>query len=163
MDKLAERAAFERGGTRLYDAILAKFQALTDGAGSAAELPSGISIAELSRIRAQEADHFRLVSGSIEELGADPTAATPSADLVGMESTGLLQAVSDPRTGLADCLHAALAAELIDHAGWELLIEMADQMSSARLADRFRAARREEEDHLRLVRGWYAQLIHSQG
>src|SRR5688500_18094111 len=33
IDKLGERLAFERTGTRLYDALLTKFESVTEGAG----------------------------------------------------------------------------------------------------------------------------------
>ena len=48
---------------------------------------------------------------------------------------GLLQAASDPRTTLAQTLHAALAAELIDGAGWENLILMAQNMGHDDMAN----------------------------
>jgi rubrerythrin len=157
IDKLAERAAFERGGARLYDAILAKFR-IAAQTGASGSLPQDLTEANLLEIREEEAEHFRLVVECIQQLGADPTAETPSADLVGVESMGLLQAVSEPRTTMTQCLHTALGAELIDNAGWELLIEQAEQMGNAEMAARFRAALQEEEDHLRRVKGWYVLL-----
>lgn len=107
IDKLAERLAFERGGTRLYDAVIAKVQAHPD------EL-KGATLADVEQIRDEEARHVLLIKECIEKLGADPTAQTPCADLVGVETMGFLQAASDPRTTLAQTLHAALSAELID-------------------------------------------------
>ena len=151
VDKLAERLAFERGGTRLYDALLAKFNVFGD------EL-KGVSEGELLEIRNEEAAHALLIKECIEQLGADPTAQTPCADLVGVESAGLLQAVTDPRTTLAQSLHAALAAELIDNAGWETLIAMAEEMGQKKMAERFREALREEGEHLDNVRRWYHAL-----
>lgn len=151
IDKLAERLAFERGGTRLYDAVLAKFSVFKD------EL-KGVSEGDLLEIRNEEAAHALLIKECIEHLGADPTAQTPCADLVGVESAGLLQAVSDPRTTLAQSLHAALAAELIDNAGWETLIAMAEEMGQKKMAERFREALRQESEHLANVRSWYHSL-----
>ena len=151
IDKLAERLAFERGGTRLYDAVIAKFEAHAD------EL-DGVTRADVLEIRNAEAAHANLVSRCIESLGADPTAQTPCADLVGVETMGLLQAASDPRTTLAQTLHAALAAELIDNAGWENLIELAVKMGNASMADEFRAALAEEQQHLAKVTAWYRAL-----
>lgn len=151
IDKISERLAFERGGARLYDAVIAKFRVHGD------EL-TGATLMELQRIRDQEVEHAALLKDALETLGADPTALTPCADLVGVESAGLLQAASDPRTNLAQTLHAALAAELIDGAGWELLAELAQDAGQADLAEQFTAASGQEAEHLRLVEGWYRAL-----
>ena len=150
-DKLAERLAFERGGTRLYDAVFAKAVAHTH------EL-NAVSAQEIQEIRDSEARHALLVKECLESLGADPTAQTPSADLVGIQSSGLLQAASDPRTTLAQTLNTALAAELIDNAGWENLILMARQMGYDDMVERFEAALAEERIHLTKVKGWYTAL-----
>jgi ferritin-like metal-binding protein YciE len=151
IDKLAERLAFERGGTRLYDAVYAKAVAHDD------EL-NKVSAQEILEIRNAEAKHALLLKECLETLGADPTAQTPCADLVGVESAGLIQAVTDPRTTLAQTLHAALAAELIDNEGWEGLIAMAQKMGHDDMAERFEAALEEEGIHLAKVRSWYNSL-----
>jgi hypothetical protein len=151
IDKLAERLAFERGGARLYDAVYAKAIA------HEAELDK-VSAQELLEIRDAEAQHALLIKQCMETLGADPTAQTPCADLVGVETAGLLQAASDPRTTLAQTLHAALAAELIDNEGWENLIDLARAMGHDDMATRFQAALAEEGVHLTKVRKWYAAL-----
>jgi rubrerythrin len=157
VDKLAERAAFERGGTRLYEGILAKF---AHEARTSSNLSANVDVTEarLEQFRNQEAQHFALVAECIETLGADPTAETPSADVIGVASTGLLQVVSDPRTSFTQSLQAVLAAELIDHDGWELLITMADELGERDMVARFRDALREEDEHLLCVRRWYVAL-----
>src|SRR6187397_1322556 len=109
IDKLAERLAFERGGTRLYDAVLTKFAAYGE------EL-TDVTAEDVAEIRNDEAAHALLIQECIETLGADPTAQTPCADLVGVETQGLIQAATDPRTSLAQTLHCALTAELVDNA-----------------------------------------------
>jgi rubrerythrin len=151
IDKLAERLAFERGGTRLYDAVITKFQAFSD------ELPD-MTAEDLLEIRNEEAEHALLVHECLEKLGADPTAQTPCADLVGVQTQGLLQAATDPRTSLAQTLSCALAAELIDNAGWENLIELAENMGHADMAERFTAALEQETEHLAKVKSWYRAL-----
>src|SRR5688500_3542974 len=62
MDKLGARLAFERAGTRLYDALMAKCQAAPSG-----EPP----LKELQHIREEEATHFALVGAAIQSLGGD--------------------------------------------------------------------------------------------
>lgn len=150
IDKLAERLAFERTGTRLYDALIAKFDVL--GAG----FEEGPTRADLVRFRAEELAHFRLVREAIESVGADPTAMTPSADVVAVEGMGLLNVIADARTTFPQSLHAILTAELADKAGWELLIQLARELGQGALAQRFAAADAEEAHHLVTVRRWVA-------
>lgn len=151
LDKLGERLAYERGGTRLYDAAITKFME------HASELPD-VDVAELQQIRDEEASHAMLLKECIEQLGADPTAQTPSADLVGVQTMGLLQAVTDPRTSLAHTLNTLLAAELIDEAGWEILIAMAENIGQPDMVNLFREAEEREQEHIFKVRGWYESL-----
>jgi hypothetical protein len=151
IDKLAERLAYERGGTRLYDAVIAKFMA------HESELESA-SLQEVIEIRDEEASHAALIRTCIEQLGADPTAQTPSADLVGVATAGFLQAAADPRTTLAQTLQVALAAELVDVASWEMLISLAEGLGQDGMADRFRTALGRETEHVAKVRSWCESL-----
>lgn len=150
LDKLGERLAFERTGTRLYDALITKFEAMQDESTS-------MTLADLQQIRQDEARHFAIVAEAIESIGGDPTSQTPCADLVGVESMGLMQAVCDPRTTIAQSLHAILVAELADQAGWEMLIALAqDQNQSAMITD-FNVALSEERTHLQRVQQWFEE------
>src|SRR5207237_855711 len=90
LDLLGERLAFERTGVRLYEALLVKCQA-------ADPRPGGPDRADLERIRDDELRHFGLVKEALEDLGADPTVMTPSADVAAVAAMGWVQAVSDPR------------------------------------------------------------------
>jgi ferritin-like metal-binding protein YciE len=152
IDKLGERMAFERAGTRLYEAMLLKC-----GAVDAANNP--IDVAALARIRDDEEMHFHLVHKFIERLGADPTAMTPCADIVGVQGMGLMQVISDPRTTVAQALNALMTAELTDNASWELLIELAGQSGQKEMATEFAAALQAEQQHLDMVRGWLRQAV----
>jgi Domain of unknown function (DUF892) len=151
IDKLAERLAYERSGTRLYDAVIAKFVAHQE------EL-DGVSLEEFVEIREEEASHAALIKMCLEQLGADPTTQTPCADLVGVATSGFLQAVSDPRTTLVQTIQIALAAELVDGAGWETLIALAESMHQDGMAERFRKALDRETEHLAKVRRWHNAL-----
>jgi ferritin-like protein len=159
MDKLSERAAFERGGTRLYDGLLAKHQAELAGRGHGSQGADRVSRETLLEFRDQEAEHFMLVSQAISRLGGDPTAQTPCADVVGVMTTGLVQAVSDPRTSLPQTLSAILAAELVDVASWELLGQLAEAMGQDEMVRDFRQALLQEEKHLRVIHDWYTSLV----
>ncbi|MDB5755569.1 MAG: ferritin Dps family protein, partial [Massilia sp.] len=143
LDKLGERLAFERTGTRLYDALITKCDVMLEGDIS-------MTIPDLEQIRSDEARHFLLLSDAIETLGGDPTALTPSADLAGVESMGLLQVLNDPRTTIAQSLHAIVTAELSDKAGWETLIALAEEHELAEMVIDFSLALREEREHLAL-------------
>ena len=152
LDKLGERLAFERTGTRLYDALITKCDVMLDGDIS-------MTIEDLEQIRADEARHFNMISDAIESLGGDPTSQTPSADLAGVESMGLVQVLNDPRTTIAQSLHAIVTAELSDKAGWETLIALADEHELTEMVDDFTQALNQEREHLALVQTWYEEAI----
>jgi rubrerythrin len=113
----------------------------------------------VKQIRNQEVEHAEILRQALVDLGADPTAQTPSADLVGVQAMGLLQSVSDPRTSLVQTLSSLMAAELIDVASWELLSRLATSLGNDRLAERFDHALEQENVHLRTVSGWYEGLL----
>ena len=146
MDKLGERLAFERAGTRLYDALMVKCAA--DGSKIA-------SSKEIKQIRDEEAVHFNLIGAAIQSLGGDPTAQTPAADVTGVEGAGLMQVLNDPKTTVAQALHAILVAEMVDNAAWDELIELTEQAGNDDLVARFTKARDEEQEHLEKVQSWY--------
>jgi hypothetical protein len=149
LDKLGERLAFERTGTRLYDALLTKLAAY--GA-----FDGGPTKADLARVRGEELAHFHLLERAIEDLGSDPTAITPSADIAAVASEGIVAVAVDPRTTLKQSLEAILVAELADRDSWESLIALAREGGQDEMARRFEVALAEEEDHLRKVRTWVA-------
>ena len=148
-DKLGERLAFERTGVRLYDALLAKC-----GANGKADAPP---LKELEHIRGEEAEHFALIGKAIESLGGDPTAQTPAADIAGVEGSGLMQVLTDPKTTIAQALHAILVAEMVDNAAWEELIEIADAAGQSELVEQFAKAHAQEAEHWAKVQKWYKE------
>lgn len=149
LDKVGERIAFERTGVRLYDLVLVKHELHGSWKG-------GPEASELMEHRQEELDHLHLLVDAMKQLGGDPTAVTPSADVVAVESMGLQKVVADARTTLDQALHALLVAELTDNDGWDMLIDLAEGFGHAQLASRFRDAKRREEEHLQDVRRWLA-------
>lgn len=147
LDKLGERLAFERSGTRLYDALIAKCRA------TQVNIP-GYSLDLLVQFRNEEARHFKLVEEAIRTLGADPTAMTPCADVAGVESMGLMQVLNEPRMTVAQSLHAILIGELADNDGWQSLSALAQQMGQEQMVTDFQEALAEEDIHLRTIRQW---------
>lgn len=151
IDKLGERLAFERGGVRLYDALLAKAQAIDT-------LDKSL-LQTLRHFREEEAEHLELVKAAIEKLGADPTAMTPCADVVGCINMGVMETITDPRTNLAQSLNALLTAELADNAGWELLIDLANASGQSDIAESFGKALSQEQVHMQTVKEWLSREV----
>jgi rubrerythrin len=149
MDKLGERLAFERTGTRLYEALVSKYDAFGSFAG-------GPSRDDLEHVLQEEHRHFMLLQSTIEQLGGDSTAMTPSANLHATASHGINQVIVDPRTNLLQSLEAILLAELADNACWEALIELAREAGEDDLVPPFQEALRNEQDHLVKLQAWLA-------
>ena len=146
LDKLGERCAFERTGTRYYDALIQKHR--TEG------IKKDPSPAELQHFRDEEFSHFDLLRAAILRMGGDPTVETPAADIAGVTSQGVGCVIADPRTTFTQCLQAILVAELADNDGWTLLTDVAEAAGQAELADACRRALKEEQNHLENVRRW---------
>jgi bacterioferritin (cytochrome b1) len=155
LDKLSERLAFERTGTRLYEALINKCEVL-------GESSPGPTVAQLQVIREDELRHFLLLNRAVTALGGDPTVQSPCADSAQVASLGLLQVLTDPRTSVAQCLQAILTAELTDNDGWQLLINLAGELGHADMAAEFQTALASEETHLVSVRGWLEEHVLAQ-
>lgn len=148
LDSLGGRLAYERGGTRLYEAILRKAEATAHLHGLKECVP------DLEQIRDEEEDHAALLKRVIEEMDGDPTMETPCADIEGVMASGLLQVVHDPRTSLLDCLRCAAVAELADVENWTALVKKMDgQLGKESRAEMEEALDRELE-HLATIRKW---------
>ncbi|HEX7155172.1 MAG TPA: ferritin-like domain-containing protein [Thermoanaerobaculia bacterium] len=154
LDKMGERLAFERTGTRLYDALLVKVV----GTGTPGIGPKP---ADLEELRADELRHFELVRRHLVRMGADPTVQTPCADLAGVQALGVLQVLNDPRTTLSQCLNAILTTELADTAGWELLAKLARESGEKEMADEFEQAHASEMEHDQKVKTWLTEMLMS--
>ena len=152
LDKLGERLAFERQGTRLYEAFLQKLEQ------APLENVDGPSSEDLRHICEEELEHFKLLQKAIAEIGGDATVQTPSADVAGVLSHGIVQVVSDPRTTIPQTLQAILSAELADNDGWQMLNELAGQLGYSDLATKCEKAFQQEQEHLENVRGWLSEI-----
>src|SRR5581483_11032856 len=131
LDKLGERLAFERQGTRLYEGVIQKCELIGDSEG-------GPSVADLRHIHDEEMEHFKMLQRVITEMGGDATVQTPSADIVGVLAHGTLQAM--------------LNAELADNDGWQMLITLATSLGRDDLEEDFEKALESEQEHLENVR-----------
>lgn len=152
LDKLSERLAFERTGTRLYEALLNKCEML-------GEEEPGPTLEDIQHIGREELEHFLLLNETIAELGGDPTVQSPSADVAAVTSLGIIQVLTDPRSSMAQCLQAILTAELTDNAGWELLIKLSGDLGYTDMAAEFQTALENEQEHLQNVRNWLSECV----
>jgi rubrerythrin len=155
IDKLGGRLAFERTGTRLYDALIGKFKSRQDEAAM-------IALDDLLQFRAEEAAHIGMCWDALRQVGADPTCVTPMADTNAMASIGLMQIITDPRMSVAHSLHAIHIAELADNDGWAQLIKLAEAMGQDGMVSTFRQALAEEDRHLQALRQWMNQICLSE-
>jgi hypothetical protein len=152
-DKLSERLAFERQGTRLYEAFIQKLEALPMENGE------GPEVEEVRHICEEELEHFKLLQKAIVELGGDATVQSPSADVAGVLSHGAMQIMTDPRTTVTQALQAVLTAELTDNDGWEMLQQLAEQLGYDDLAAQSGEALDQEREHLDSVRTWISNRM----
>ncbi len=155
IDALGGRLAFERTGARLYDAFLEKCEVRSE---EAATLPMD----RLRQFRQEEAAHMEMVWDALRQLGADPTCVTPLADVNGVASVGVMQLLADPRTSIAQSLHAIHIAELVDNDGWQQLVKLALTLGQNAMAEQFRRAMAEEDQHLTVIRQLAEQLTAAQ-
>ena len=152
LDKMGERLTFERSGTRVWEALLAKYDAPAP-IGPERDAPPR---RDLEHICGEEHAHFQLMTEALVSMGADPTAMTPAANVAATISCGIPKVLLDPRSTFMQCLDAVLVAELTDNEGWQLLVELAHAEGLDELAERFSEARDAEAEHLAKVRSWIA-------
>lgn len=152
LNKLGERLAFERTGTRLYEAVLIKFDTQPVWQG-------GPTRDELLRFQQEELSHFEIVKDAIEFLGGDPTVMTPAADMAAVTSDGVMKVITDPRSSLSESLQALLVAELTDNDGWQMLIQLAQGLGHDKLVSSSQQALAEEDEHLMSVRRWLSAEV----
>jgi bacterioferritin (cytochrome b1) len=144
IDLLNERLVFERSVVKLYDAILANM------AGS--NVPEIARMApEMKEHRDQEKEHEEWLEEQIRALGGSAHQRTEMSDLIEAESSGVEKVVTSDKN-LVHQMHALLTAELVDNAGWELLLELADDADDRDARREFRRRLHEEEEHLHFVR-----------
>ncbi len=144
IDVLSERLAFERAGVKLYDRILEVMR-------SSGDPNVNRMLEQMQEHRNEEKEHEEWLEEQIRALGGDASAETERSELIQRESKGIEQVVmSDAQ--LPHLFHALLAAELVDNAGWDLLVSLADEAGDREARREFRKRLFHEADHLLLVR-----------
>jgi bacterioferritin (cytochrome b1) len=144
IDLLNERLAFERAGVKLYDRVLQVARGMADENVSR-------MLPELQKHRDQEKEHEEFLEEQIRACGGDAHGDTEKSRLVTRESKGIEEVVmSDAQ--LPHLLHALLAAELVDNAGWDLLVQTADEAGDKEMKKEFKKRLKDEEVHLAFLR-----------
>jgi hypothetical protein len=151
ISQLRERLAFERTSSRLYAGLIVKVHA--HGA-----YPGGPTPERLVELHNQELEHLNVVRESLHRLGTGAPSLSVAGDGTDAQLQELLQAVDDPSASLQDALRAVLVAEIINNAGWLLLVELAQELGPQDQAETFREVLRAESLHLEEVSGWIAHL-----
>ena len=142
IDLLNERLVFERSGVMLYDKVLERMRRDPQAAPM---------LEQMQEHRDEEKEHEEWLEEQIRSLGGDPHTPSEKSILVLAESRGIEHVIErDPR--LPHDFHALLTAELADNAGWDLLVQLADEVGDREAKKEFRKRLHEEEQHLLFVR-----------
>ncbi|RKG81780.1 hypothetical protein [Corallococcus terminator] len=149
IDRLCERLAFERTSSRLYAGLLIKTHALGTYDG-------GPTPERLLELHNQELEHLGQVRDGLLRLGAPPSLRTPSGDVADSQCRGLIQAIDAPGATLMDALRVTLVSELINNAGWAMLVDLASELGPPELEQAFREVLLVESGHLAEVTLWVA-------
>jgi bacterioferritin (cytochrome b1) len=144
IDLLNERLAFEELGVGLYEAALGRVASSGDGLVRKAE-------PQLAKIRFEEHEHARWLERQLGELGAS-RALTPRTAVMRRRSEGIARVALDPASSIADVFDSLLAAELLDHAGWNLLINLAAELHDDDAQESLRERLDQENQHLHAIR-----------
>jgi bacterioferritin (cytochrome b1) len=144
IDVLNERLAFERAGVKLYDRVLEVMQGTSDENVQR-------MLEEMEGHRNEEKEHEEFLEEQIRTLGGDAHGETEKSRLVTRESRGIEEVVMSDAE-LPHLFHALLAAELVDNAGWDLLVQIANEAGDREAKREFKRRLHEEEDHLIFVR-----------
>ena len=146
IDKLVERWVFERSAVTAYKLARKRLAQLADAPPISARLD------EFAR---QEQLHADLLEALLDVLGRAPREmpATPSVNIAATEAEALLELLRGHELASENVLEVLVALELIDCAGWELLIKMGGAVDlDEEWLRSFRAAEREEEEHRHFLR-----------
>lgn len=155
IDLLHERLTFERTGVKLYDRVLTLM--------AASKEPQILGMLDtMQAYRDEEAEHQQWLEEQIRELGGDANGESERSRLVATESRGIEEVILREDVDLHHLFHALLAAELVDNAGWDLLVALAEEADDDDALDAFTLRQAEEEDHLEYLSQTIARYAESQ-
>lgn len=161
LDKLRERMSFEKTGAKLYEALLKKYHAIEAESkkrkGLQFEVDDLPPLFQLEKFHHEEKNHYEMTRKILSSIGGNPD-TKPNDDVCSMVESAWVQMIEDPRTSFVQSLDIILQAELVDNAGWEILIELAETLNMEDAIEKFEHALEEENTHLAYVRAWVSQL-----
>jgi rubrerythrin len=151
---LLQSLEHERGGVKIYKAAIA-----------AAQRPDLRS--EWTQYLDQTEQHVQSLTGICEAFGIDPLTNTPGTQIVKATGTALLQAIEaaraagDPNAAQLVAAECVVLAETKDHLDWELIGEVAKELTGDQQAivlEAFERIEEEEDEHLYHTQGWAREL-----
>jgi bacterioferritin (cytochrome b1) len=155
IDLLQERRTFERTNVKLYDRVLSLMEASKD--------PQILGMLDtMQAYRDEEAEHQAWLEEQIHALGGDVNAESELSRLAATESRGIEEVILRQDLALQHLFHALMAAELVDNAGWDLLVALAEEADDDEALDAFTLRQAEEEDHLDYLQQTMARYAESQ-
>lgn len=161
LDKLRERMSFEKTGAKLYEALLKKYHAIESESKKRKGLQFETSdlppLFQLEKFYHEEKNHYEMTRKILVSTGGNTDLKNPD-DVCSMVESAWVQMIEDPRTTFVQSLDIILQAELVDNAGWEILIELAETLNMDEAIEKFEHALEEENTHLAYVRAWVSQL-----
>src|SRR5262249_3162049 len=137
---LADQLRMERAGVSLCEAALSRVQASED----VLVLRAGPA---LIRVRAAEHEHAVWLEGRLAARGAPGRLPGPEVPPTSA-TAALLATARDPSSGIAAVCRALLDHALLDHAGWNLLIDLATEAEDEAAHEQLRGRLDEENEHL---------------
>jgi rubrerythrin len=151
---LLQSLEHERGGVKIYKAAIA-----------AAQRPD--LKAEWTEYLAQTEQHVATLTEICEVFELDPFTTTPGTQIVKATGAALLQnietarASGDPIAAQLVAAECVVLAETKDHMDWELLGEVAEELTGEQQEVVREAVERiedEEDEHLYHTQGWVREL-----
>jgi hypothetical protein len=144
----------ERGGVKVYKAAIACAQR--------ADLRS-----EWTKYLSQTEDHVMALNRVCESFGLDPFTTTPGVMIVRATGNALLQSMEaalsagNPEAAQIVAAECVVLAETKDHLNWELLGEVAKELTDRQqeiLLEAYERIEDEEDEHLYHTQGWCREL-----
>lgn len=155
IDLLQERRTFEATAVKLYDRVLSLMSASKD--------PQILGMLDtMQAYRDEEAEHQSWLEEQIHALGGDVNVESERSRLAATESRGIEEVILRQDVALQHLFHALMAAELVDNAGWDLLVALAEEADDDEALDAFTLRQAEEEDHLDYLQQTMARYAESQ-
>lgn len=155
-DQLSSILTHERCGVHLYRSVAGR--TTLDGLREKYE--------EFGR---QTERHVEILESFIAQCGGNPNCVSPAARATEgtnakiLESTFALNGTVDLETAELTMLNAVFLAESVDHANWELLAQICEQLPEGDVRTALRSAvdevEQQEDEHLSWSRSTKAQLI----